>query len=160
MYGMPIAQAIFFAAIVIGMVVAVRRWRLHPFLPILVVGAAVGWSTGKNSNGLVARTFETGFSQAVYGPGLVIVAAGFVAGLAESAGAYAWIGAAIARHRWLLSTRLATLFGLVAGIGSSPASAFAILLPFLRATDDAALPRREVPATALALAISASHGLP
>jgi GntP family gluconate:H+ symporter len=184
MYGMPLAQALLLVAAVIVLVAAIQwrhfhpflaivvilvaavivlvaaiQWRhFHPFLAIVVIASAFGSAAGF-STGLIAKAFGTGFSQAIYSPGLVIVAAGLVAGLAESAAAFDRLRAVIDQRRWLASTRIAALVGLIAGIGASPTSAFAILMPLLRAIGGGAVPKREAATTALALAISASHGL-
>jgi GntP family gluconate:H+ symporter len=158
MSGMPSLQALALLASVIVIVGATRRRHLHPFLAIVVVASAFGLTVGF-SIGFVGKTFGTGFSQAAYSPGLVIVAAGLVSGLAESTTASQWLTVKIGRWRWVEQTRLTALLGLIAGIGASPASAFAILTPLLRAVGNGAAAKREATTIAPALAISASHGL-
>src|SRR5271156_1596326 len=138
--------------------IALTQRRLHPFLAILVTAAAFAAASGF-SVAFVGKAFGSGFSQSITSPGLVIVAAGFVAGLAESTGASAWLMAQAERWRWIGSTWLAALCGLVAGIAASPSTAFALLTPLLRATSGGATSRRDAAPMALALAISASHGL-
>src|SRR5271155_5258480 len=138
--------------------IALTQRRLHPFLAIVVTAAAFAAASGL-SIGLAGKTFGAGFSQAIYSPGLVIVAAGFVAGFAESTLASDRLMAAIDRWRWLGSTRLAAALGLVAGLGASPASAFALLTPLVRPIAGEVAPKRKAATLALALAISASHGL-
>jgi len=158
MSGMPLFDVLILLASVIVIIVATQWGRLHPFLTIVVVGSAFGFAAGF-SIGFVGKTFGTGFSQAVYSPGLVIVAAAFVAGFAENTAAHQWLTAKIGRWGRLGATRLAALLGLIAGIGSSPASAFALLTPFLRAVGAGSARNREATTIAPALAISASHGL-
>jgi gluconate:H+ symporter, GntP family len=158
MYGMPILQAVYFAASVIVLLCLVQWRRLHPFLAIVLVAAAFGVGAGFSS-GLVGKSFGTGFSQAIASTGLVIIAAGFVAAFADSAGAFDWIAARISRCRRFGSTKLAAVLGLVAGLGASSAAVFTVLTPFLRAISGASPPRREAATVSLALAISASHGL-
>ena len=158
MSGMPFFDAlILLASVAIIIVAAQGRW-LHPFLAIVVVGTAFGLAAGF-SIGFVGKTFGTGFSQAIYSPGLVIVAAAFVAGFADNTAAHPWLTAKVGCWRWLGATRLAALLGLIAGIGSSPTSAFALLTPFLRAIGAGSARNREATTIAPALAISASHGL-
>ena len=157
MPGMPLFQALLLVASVFVLTVATQSRHLHPFLAIAVIASVFGLVAGF-SIGFLGKAFGTGFSQAILSPGLVIVAAGFVAGLAESTAASGWIIAKIDHWRWLRSTRLAALLGLVAGIGASPGSAFALLTPLLRTTVRVA-PERMAATIALALAISASHGL-
>jgi len=158
MSGMPFFQALVLLASVIVIVVATQWRHVHPFLAIVVIAMAFGLAVGF-SVAFVGKTFGAGFSQTVYSPGLLIVAAGFVAGLAESTTASSWLTAKIDRWRGLGPTRLATLLGLIAGIGAWPASAFAILTPLLRALGAHTPPKREATTIAPALAISASHGL-
>ncbi len=158
MYGMPLAQASLLAVAAAVLIAAIQWRHLHPFLALVVVASAFGAAAGF-SVGLTAKAFGSGFSQAVYSPGLVIVGAGFVAGLAESAAAFEALSVLIDRWPWLKSTKVVSLAGLIAGMAASPASAFAILMPLLRAVDGGVVSRRKVDATALALAMSASHGL-
>jgi gluconate:H+ symporter, GntP family len=158
MSGMPLFQALLLLVSVVALIAATQARLLHPFLAIVVVAAAFGLAAGF-STAFVGKAFGAGFSQSIYSPGLVIVAAGFVAGLAESTGACGWLMAQAERWRWLGSTWLAALSGLIAGIGATPSTAFALLTPLLRATSGGAVPKRDAAPAALALAISASHGL-
>jgi gluconate:H+ symporter, GntP family len=157
MSGMPLFHALLLLASVIIIVVAARPGRLHPFLAILVVATAFGLAAGFSSS-LVAKTFGNGFSRAIYSPGLVIVGAGFVAGLAQSTTAVEWLSQ-IGRRRWFGLTRTTALLGFIGGIAASPSSAFALLSPLLRAIGSSAGPKREAAMIAPALALSAGHGL-
>jgi gluconate:H+ symporter, GntP family len=156
MSGMPLFQALLLLASVI-ILVATPWQRLHPFVAIAGVAAAFGLIAGFTV-AFVGKTFGNGFSQGLASPGLVIVAAGFVAGLAESSGASGWLAAQARRWRWIGSTWLAALGGLIAGLAATPSTAFALVTPLLGATGGAA-PKRSARPLALALAISASHGL-
>jgi gluconate:H+ symporter, GntP family len=155
---MPLLHALLLLAAVVVLIFATQSWRVHPFFAIIGAAAAFGWAVGL-STGLLGKAFGAGFSQAVYSPGLVIIAAGLVTGLAETSAASDWLTAKIARWRRLGSERLALVLGLIAGMGAVPATAFAILTPLLRAAGSGAALKREVAAIAPALAISASHGL-
>jgi gluconate:H+ symporter, GntP family len=152
---MPCIHALLLFASVIILIVAARR-HVHPFLALVVVATAFGLACGL-SIGQLAKSFGAGFSEKIYSPGLAIIAAGFVAGLAESTGASDRLTAIIDRWRWLGPSRIATLLGLIAGIGASPASAFALLTPLVRPIAGEKAQARV--AATLALAISASHGL-
>jgi GntP family gluconate:H+ symporter len=154
---MPLIDALLLFVSVAALVALAQR-RLHPFLAIVVTATAFAAASGF-SIGLIGKAFGSGFSQAIYSPGLVIVAAGFVAGLAESTLASDRLMAAMDRWRRLGSTRLAAALGLIAGLGASPASAFALLTPLVRPIAGEAAPKRKAATLALALAISASHGL-
>ena len=158
MSGMPFFHALLLLASVVLLIVTTQSRRLHPFLVIVFVASAFGLAAGLSIS-LVGRAFGTGFSQALYSPGLVIVAAGLVSGLAESTGAAGRIATAISHWRWFGRTTIAPLLGLVAGIGALPATAFALLMPLF---DLSMVERRKsmrAAPIALALAISASHGL-
>lgn len=159
MSGMPLFQALLFLASVIVIVAATQSQRLHPFLAIVIVAPAFGLAAGF-SIGPLGKAFATGFSEAVYSLGLVIIAAGFVAALAESTGTCKRLSAKVDYWRQRFGpTAISALVGLIAGIGASPATAFALLKPLLPALGGAHGQKREAAPIALALAISASHGL-
>lgn len=158
MSGMPLFQALLLLASAVILIAVTQSRRLHPFLALVVVATAFGVAVGF-STAFVGKTFGIGFSQAMLGPGLVIVAAGFVSALAESSGASDRLAAAIGRWRFPGSTTIAALLGLIAGLGASPAAAFALLTPLLRPLGGGVARQGERAATMLALAISASHGL-
>jgi gluconate:H+ symporter, GntP family len=158
MSSMPLAQALLFAASAFIIAVAAQSRRLHPFIAIVFVACAFGLATGF-SVGFLGKAFGVGFSRAVYSPGLVIIAAGFVAALAEGTGASDRLMAKISGWWRLAPERLAALVGLIAGCAASPTAAFAVLTPLVRPIGGMKPPSRETAATALALAISASHGV-
>jgi gluconate:H+ symporter, GntP family len=158
MSGMPLAQALLFVASACIVIIAAQSRRLHPFIAIVLVASAFGLATGF-SVGFLGKAFGVGFSRAMYSPGLAIVAAGFIAALAESSGASDQLVARIERWRSLGPTTIASLLGLVVGIAASPATAFALLMPLIRPIGGAMVPRREAATTTLALAISASQGV-
>ena len=158
MSGMPFFHALLLLASVVLLIVTTQSRRVHPFLVMVFVASAFGLAAGLSIS-LVGRAFGTGFSQALYSPGLVIVAAGLVSGLAESTGAAGRVAAAINHWRWFGRTTIAPLLGLVAGIGALPATAFALLMPLLRPIGGGASQKHSAAPIALALAISASHGL-
>jgi gluconate:H+ symporter, GntP family len=157
MYGMPLAQALVFVALVAAVVAATRRCRVHPFLALILVASVFGAAAGFSVS-LIGKSFGNGFAQAIHSPGLTIVAAAFVAGLAESAGASSALRAAAARRRWLSSGGLWGVVGFIGGIASAPASALALLTPPIHGIAGAT-PKRGNVATATALAISGSHAL-
>jgi GntP family gluconate:H+ symporter len=158
MYGMPLSQALVFLIAVIIIIVATQRRHFHPFLVIVVVAAVFGFIAGFPTSYL-ARVFGAGFSEMIYSPGLVIIAAGFIAGLAESTAAADRLKQAFDRWRWLGGHRIAAGLGLIAGIGASPAAAFALLTPLLPALSGDTAQKRDGSTIALALALSASHGV-
>ncbi len=159
MSGMPFFPAFLLAAALGIVVFATQPRRLHPFLAMTFVASAFGLAAGL-SIGLLGKAFGAGFSQAIYSPGLVIVAAAFVAALAQNAGASDRLAAAVDRRRGFLgSARLAASLGLIAGVGASPATAVALLSPLLPAIGGGTERKHGTAALVLTLAISASHGL-
>ncbi len=158
MSGMPLFQALVLLVSAVILIAVTQSRRLHPFLALIIVATAFGLAAGF-STAFVGKTFGVGFSQSMIGPGLIIVAAGFVAALAESSGASDRLAAAIGGWRFPGSTTIAALLGLIAGIGASPAAAFALLTPLLRPLGGGVARQSERAAITLALAISASHGL-
>lgn len=155
---MPLVQALIFIAATVVIVVATQPRRVHPFLAILVVAAAFGLASGL-SVGLLGKRFGTGFAQTLYSPGLVIVGAAIIAGVADSAGAIDRISRSIARARWSGHVAINTIIGIVAGAGASSSAAFAILSPLLHKVGEKTAATRPSAMVAPALAISASHGL-
>jgi gluconate:H+ symporter, GntP family len=160
MYGMPIAQALVFLAAVIVVVTAIQWRHFHPFLAIVVVATIFGYIAGFPTSILV-RVFGGGFSDAIYSPGLVIVGAAVVAGIAETTDASDLL---LARLQLLGSNGrgskwIAAILGFIAGAGASNATAFALVSPLIRPLGGKTMEQRQTVATTLALAISASHGL-
>jgi GntP family gluconate:H+ symporter len=154
MAGQPLLQALILLASVVVLVAVTRPRGLHPFVAIAAVASIFGLLAGLSA-AFVAKTFGTGFSQALYSPGLLIVAVALVSGIADGTAAAAWLAGKIDRRRWLGSTSLAALAGVVAGIAASPASAFVLIAPLVRAV----APKNRAVTLALPLAISAGHGL-
>ena len=158
MSSMPLAQALLFAASAFVLIVATQARHLHPFVAIVFIASAFGLAAGF-SVGFLGKAFGVGFSRAMYAPGLVIVAAGFVSALAEGTGAGDRLMAKINGWRRPGAARIAALLGLVAGSAASPAAAFAVLTPLIRPIGGVKPSSREAATTALALAISASQGV-
>lgn len=158
MYGMPLSQALVLLAAVV-VLLAATRWRpFHPFVALLAIASAFGLIAGFTTAQL-GRVFGGGFAEKIYAPGLVILAAAFVAGLAEGSGGSAWLADAFARGRSSRANWTTALFGLIAGLGATPAAAFALLSPLLPALGGSTAHGRRNAALTLALAISAAHGL-
>jgi GntP family gluconate:H+ symporter len=158
MYGMPLSQALVFVVAVVIIIVTTQWRHFHPFLVLVVIAAAFGYLAGYPTSKL-GSLFGSGFAEKIYSPGLVIVAASLIAGLAESTAASDRLMAQIERWRWLRSNWIAAALGLIAGLGASPAAAFALVTPLLRPIGGNKPQNRQGATIALALAISASHGL-
>jgi GntP family gluconate:H+ symporter len=158
MYGMPLSQALVFLAAVIVIILATQWRHIHPFLALVVVAAVFGFVAGFPTSYL-ASVFGTGFSEKIYAPGLVIIAAAFIGGLVDGTAATDRLRSAIERWRWLKGNGVAAGLGLIAGLGASPAAAFAVLSPLLPAFRGEPAKARNGSTIALALALSGSHGL-
>jgi gluconate:H+ symporter, GntP family len=159
MSGVPLAQALLLLACLIVLIALTRGRRVPTFLAIVVVASVFGL-VADFSTAFVGKAFGAGFAQAIASPGLVVVAAGFVAALADATGASARLAAKLASRRDAGATRLPALCGLIAGLAAAPSSAFALLMPLLRAVAGGMAPgKRGAAPAALALAVSASHGL-
>lgn len=162
MYGMPLSQALVFIIAVILIIATTKRRYLHPFVAIVVVAAAFGYVAGFTTS-VLTQNFGGGFAAMMYSPGLVIIAAGFISGLAKSTMASDGLAAKLAdwqkRRPWLSSGKITACLGLVAGIAAVPASAFALLTPLLQPIAGASAQRHESGTITLALSISVSHGL-
>jgi gluconate:H+ symporter, GntP family len=156
MYGMPLAQALVFVAAAALIIGAARR--IHPFIVLTVVAAAFGTIAGYPTSQL-GSAFGSGFSEKIHSPGLVVVTASVIAGLAEGTSAVQQLSGFIARQRIFAGNRLAAAVGLLAGLGASPASAFALTTPLLPAIGGVKEHDRSSATLTLALAISASHGV-
>jgi GntP family gluconate:H+ symporter len=154
---MPLVQALIFIAAAVILVSAIQSRRLHPFLAIIVVATGFGLACGL-SVGLLGKTFGTGFSQALYSPGLVIVGAAIIVSIAEATNPAARTSTSPASGRWSRHDTSSALVGLIAGIGAAPATAFALLGPLLQrlANNSSARPSTMI---GPALALSAGHGL-
>jgi GntP family gluconate:H+ symporter len=158
LHDMASYRALVFLAAVIVLLVATQLRRVHPFVAILGAALAFACLAGMRTPA-VARQFGVGFSAMSYTPGLVIVAASLIAGLADGSGASNRLMALIDGRRWLKSHWIASALGLIAGLGASPAGSFALLSPLLRPIGGKTPARREGATVALALGLSAGHGL-
>jgi gluconate:H+ symporter, GntP family len=155
---MPLVQVLIFIAAATILVAAIQSQRLHPFFAILVVATGFGLACGL-SVGLLGKTFGAGFSKTLYSPGLVLVGAAIIVGIAKVTNPVDQTSASVATGRWLGRGTISALFGLIAGIGASPATAFALLSPLLRRPADKSTVVRPSRMIASALALSAGHGL-
>ena len=158
MYGMPLSQALVFVVAVVIIIVATQWRHFHPFLVLVVVASAFGYIAGDPTSQL-GSLFGSGFGEKIYSPGLAIVAASLIAGLAETTAASDRLMAQTDRWRWLGSNWIAASLGLIAGLAAAPAAAFALLTPLLRPIGGDTPQNRQSTTVALGLAISASHGL-
>jgi GntP family gluconate:H+ symporter len=149
---MSLYQAAYFAVALVVLAFLVQRGRVQPFLALLVTAIGFGYAAGMSTSG-VGKSFGLGFAQSVNALGLTVVAAALMAEIADASGATAWLQHAGAGRR-RRSLPLA-LIGLIGGLASTPAAAFAVLNPLRRGFGGDS-PRS---ALVLGLSLSASHGL-
>jgi gluconate:H+ symporter, GntP family len=155
---MQLFRAIVFVASVIALLALMRWRRVHPFVAIMAAAVAFGYIALSRIS-IIVRIFGAGFSEMIYTPGLVIVTASLIAGLAETTGASDRLMAMLGGGRQVRSNWIAAFLGLVAGLGASPSGAFALLSPLLRPIGGKSQTNRQGATVALGLALSASHGL-
>lgn len=149
---MSLQQAAVLLIALAFVVLATARGRLDSFLALVL--AAVGFGVGAAmSTSQIGKAFGVGFGQTVASLGLIVVGAAMLTEIADATGASAWLRTR-ARGWRRRSLPLAGV-GLIAGLGSTPAAAFAVLSPLRRAIGGEA-PR---PALAVGLALVATHGL-
>lgn len=149
---MSLTQAAYFLAALVLLVLATGRGRVQPFIALVVAGVGFGYAAGMSTSH-VGKAFGLGFGQTLNALGLTVVAAALMAEIADASGATARL-----RQRargWRSQSAPLALLGLVAGLGSTPAAAFAVLDPLRRGIGGDS-PRS---ALVLGLALSASHGL-
>lgn len=151
---MALLHALTFGLVAALCLLGIVRWRAEPVLALMLGAVAFGALCGLSIAGL-GKSFGTGFGNAAGSTGVAILGAALLAGMAESGGATTWLARFAARWPTGVTAALPAL-GLVAGMGGSPETAFAMLTPLRTA-----LGRRPEDADALrlGLAISAGHGL-
>lgn len=149
---MSLYQAAFFLLALFFVLAVTARGRVLPLLALLVGAAGFGYAAGMSTSHFT-KAFGLGFAQSVNGLGLTVLAAAFLAAIADAAGATAWLKEKA--RGWRSRSLPLAAVGLVSGVASTPAAAFAVLTPLLRALGGGA-PR---PALALGLSLSGAHGL-
>lgn len=149
---MSLYQAACFVVALVLLALAVQRGRVQPFLALLLAAIGFGYAAGMSTSH-VGKAFGLGFAQSVNALGLTVVAAALMAEIADASGATAWLQHAAAGRR--RRSQPLALIGLIGGLASTPAAAFAVLNPLRRGFGGDS-PRS---ALVLGLSLSASHGL-
>lgn len=145
-----------YAAILVAVValfaLITARGRVHPFIALVLAAFAfnqgVGWSLS-----FVVKSFSVGFGQTLAALGVVVVTGALLAEIADGTGATARLQQ-MARG-WRTRSGPLALLGLIGGMASTPAAAFAVLNPLRRGMGGDS-PRS---ALTLGLALSAGHAL-
>lgn len=147
---MPEFKVLYLAIVALVMIVAVEKYRMMPFLALVLATGLYGVLQGGDPP-WTAKEFNTGFAQTVAAAGLAILAAAMVSRLAETSGAIAWWHRKLGKRVPLVGT---AAIALLAGLGGTPIGALAILTPVLRAAGEA----RSRLGLAAAYAVNAAQG--
>lgn len=148
---MPIENALYLLAAVVIVAGLNGRLRLHPFAAGLLATVAFGFAAGMSIS-LVGKAFGVGFANSLETTGIVIVAATLMTAALDAAGS-------ASRLASKLGPRASSLIGAIAGLGSTPAAAYAALMPLLRVAEPGWSRSRQTSAVSLSLGLAASHGL-
>ena len=151
-------QALVLIASAIMLTVVTKTGRVHPFVALVVLAVAFAYAAQLRS-AVIAHEFGVGFSSAIYNPGLVIIAAAFISGLAETTGLARRLTDLIEHLPAFRIDCLAGMLGLLGGLGASASGAFALLSPLLQPISGNDRAHRQRAALTLALALSASRGV-
>ncbi|MGE0423946.1 MAG: GntP family permease [Reyranellaceae bacterium] len=127
MTGLLYCAALLALAVVL-LAVLTGRVRLHKTLALAGVVVAFGFAADMTISS-IGRTFSIGFVHTLDQAGLVLLGGIVAATFVERSGAAARVAAALARRR--MPSVIAVPVGLVAGIGASPTSGLALLLPLV-----------------------------
>ncbi len=155
----PFLQALYLLVAVAALGFLGASRRLHPLLALSGIALAFGYAAGMGTAQL-GRAFGNGFAQAVNTTGLAILAGAIVATVAERTGAGARLAAWLtgwARRRG--TPPAMTILGLIAGVVSSPAAAFAVLAAWREAAGWSMRGGAVFAAVGLGLALVVGHGL-
>lgn len=149
---MSLYQAAYLLAALILFVLATRRGHVQVFLALLVATVGFGYASGMSTSH-VGKAFGLGFAQSLNSLGLIVVAGALLMEIADATGATARLQTAV--RGWRTRSAPLAILGLISGVTSSPAAAFAVLNP-LRRGIGADTPRSVL---VLGLSLSGSHGL-
>ncbi len=147
------------AAAVVLIIVGTSRWRLHPFLVLLTVSLVLGLCSDM-SLAYVIGSIGDGFATTVASIGLIVVAGSLIDIFLSRSGAGAQLAAAIAgRSERRHGPAMMAAVGYVGGIAAFRDAAFVLLMPLVRAVARHSGQPPVTGAIALALALSATHGV-
>ncbi|HEY9213901.1 MAG TPA: GntP family permease, partial [Ancylobacter sp.] len=123
---MSLYQAAYLLAALVLFVLATQRGHVQVFLALLVVTVGFGYASGMSTSH-VGKAFGLGFAQSLNSLGLIVVASAILMEIADATGATARLQTAV--RGWRTRSAPLAIIGLIAGVASSPASAFAVLNP-------------------------------
>jgi GntP family gluconate:H+ symporter len=153
---MPRLTACYLLIALVAVILLTDRWRLLPFIALVVATAAFGFAINMSIS-QIGNLFGSGFALTLQATGLVIVAGYQMLALAEQSGAADRLASAAPKRGGL--ARVMTAFGIFAGIASTPVAALAVLLPLTRSLGRLRADGGDRLTVYLSLALSAGHGL-
>ncbi|MBR1552939.1 MAG: GntP family permease [Schwartzia sp.] len=150
--------AVIVAAVVV-MIVAISKWKQHPFIVMILVSVAVGLICGMPAADVV-KTVKNGFGGILSSIGIVIVAGTIIGTILEKTGAALVMANTIlgivGKARSVLTM---SITGYITGIPVFCDSGFVILSPIARALADRSNLSLAVMGTALSAGLYATHCL-
>lgn len=130
---MPLVHAFFLVLALAAVVILCRRYKVMPLLALMGTTAVYCLIQGEDPHWF-AKEFGQGFSQSVAASGLVVLAGAMIAALAEESGGSLWLYAKTQALRDTVGPiSLAAPVALIAGLGGTTISAYAMATPLIRA---------------------------
>lgn len=144
---------------VILMVIAISKWKIHPFIVITVIAIAVGLLCGMDGESTI-NTVKNGFGSILGSIGIVILAGTIIGTILEKTGAALTMANSILKLVGKDKSPLTmAVTGYVTGIPVFCDSGFVILSPIARALAHESNKSLAVLATALSAGLYATHCL-
>lgn len=144
---------------VIIMVIAISKWKIHPFIVITVIAIAVGLLCGMDGEETI-NTVKGGFGSILGSIGIVILAGTIIGTILEKTGAALTMANSILKLVGKNKSPLAmSITGYITGIAVFCDSGFVILSPISRALAHESNKSLAVLATALSAGLYATHCL-
>ncbi len=129
----PLVHALYLVLALAGLLALVHRFRLMPLLALMAVAALYGVAQGESPHWF-AKEFGQGFGQSLAASGLAVLAGAMLAALAEKSGVSAWLWTNTQDLRETVGpVAMAAPVALVAGLGGTAVSAYAMIMPLIRA---------------------------
>jgi gluconate:H+ symporter, GntP family len=157
MSGLFMATVIFVA--VVAMIIAISKFKQHPFLVMVLVSIFVGLVCGMPANQVI-KIVKDGFGSILSSIGIVIVAGTIIGTILEKTGAALVMAntilGVVGKARSVLTV---SITGYITGIPVFCDSGFVILSPIARALADRSNTSLAVMATALSSGLYATHCL-
>ncbi|MGE5294361.1 MAG: GntP family permease [Solirubrobacterales bacterium] len=143
---------------IVFIVVSTTRFKLHPFLALLLAAFAYGVASGKMSLADVAAAVNTGFGNTVGAIGIVILAGSIIGTFLEKSGGAYSLAESTIRVVGQKNVPLAMgLIGYIVGIPVFCDSGFVVLSPLAKAMSRRAGMPLAASAIALSLGLYATH---